>query len=53
MIRDGNHRVVNLRAFLKLAILRVEEGGYFIITAYLTSDTTDLERRVKIWPNPF
>ena len=25
----------------------------FIITAYLTSDITDLERREKIWPNPF
>lgn len=25
----------------------------FIITAYLTSDVRDLERRERIWPNPF
>ena len=25
----------------------------FIITAYLASDTSDLERREKVWPNPF
>lgn len=36
-----------------VVVYRESRKDGFIITAYLTSDTTDLERREKIWPNPF
>ena len=36
-----------------VVVYRESSKDGFIITAYLTSDTSDLERREKIWPNPF
>ena len=36
-----------------VVVYRESSKDGLIITAYLTSDTSDLERREKIWPNPF
>ncbi len=39
----------------KFMVVVYREAGKdgFIITAFLTSDITDLERREKLWPSPF
>ncbi len=39
----------------KFLVVVYREAGKdgFIITAFLTSDITDLERREKLWPSPF
>jgi hypothetical protein len=36
-----------------VVVYRESSKDGFIITAYLTSDASDLKRREKIWPNPF
>jgi len=36
-----------------VAVYRESSKDGFIITAYLTSATSDLVRRKKLWPNPF
>jgi len=36
-----------------VVVYRESSKDGFIITAYLTSDVSDLERREKMWPNPF
>jgi hypothetical protein len=43
----------NGRAKSLVTVYRESGKDGFIITAYLTSDTAELERREKIWPNPF
>jgi hypothetical protein len=36
-----------------VVVYRESSKDGFIITAYLTSDASALERREKTWPNPF
>ncbi len=41
------------RPVFLVVVYRESSRDGFIITAYLTSDTAELERREKLWPNPF
>jgi hypothetical protein len=40
------------RIFLVVVYRESSKDG-FIITAFLTSDVRDLERKEKLWPSPF